>query len=281
MLPRGTHIRTNSRTYSEEGLSTFEEIFLYACPKFITANGPPYGDPTTLSLLLNPPTPSSPTSPSVANNASDPTHRHLRALTSHFLSLAPVPVLRSLLKLYTSLDARKLAGFLGAGVDEEEVLSWMMVMKNAGRCVGRVNVAAGADKDEEKGAGANGASSANGGGSLLDGGWMSISDLNFVIDEVRGCGCGLYTDDADPLNLDQNVIHIAESTVGRRYAGWFIRNSEHAARVLDGLRASPLPGSAGVPTKAQGREGDAKGDKNVKAEGAPRQKVAWGGVKAA
>lgn len=175
-----THVRINSRTHSEEGLSTFEEIFLYACPKFITANGPPYDDPTTLGLLLNPAMPSSPTSPSAPNNASDPTHRHLRALTAHFSSLTPVPVLRSLLKLYTSLDARKLAGFLDAGVDEEEVLSWMMVMKNAGRCVGRVNIAAGPDKDEEKGAAASG-------GSLLDGEWMSISDLNFVIDEVRVC----------------------------------------------------------------------------------------------
>lgn len=175
----------NSDVYSEQGLGTFEEIFLYACPKFITANGPPYDDPATLNLLLNPPTLSSPTSPSALNaTISDPTHRHLRALTAHFLSLAPVPVLRSLLKLYTSLDARKLAGFLDTGVDEEEVLSWMMVMKNAGRCIGRVNTTAGVDKDEEKGAGTNGASS-NGGGSLLDGEWMSISDLNFVIDEVR------------------------------------------------------------------------------------------------
>lgn len=169
----------SSGTHSEEGLSTFEEIFLYASPKFITASGPPYDDPTTLRLLLNPPTPSSPSSPAPNTTISDPTHRHLRALTAHFLSLTPVPVLRSLLKLYTSLDARKLAGFLDAGVDEEEVLSWMMVMKNAGRCIGRVNIATGVDKDEEKGG------ATNGGGSLLDGEWMSISDLNFVIDEVR------------------------------------------------------------------------------------------------
>ena len=70
----------------------------------------------------------------------------------------------------------------------------------------------------------------------------------------------------------QNMIHIAESTVGRRYAGWFIRNSEHAARVLDGLRASPLP------PRTQGKEGD----KNAKGDSAPRSsgpKVAWGGVK--
>lgn len=39
----------------------------------------------------------------------------------------------------------------------------------------------------------------------------------------------------------QNVIHIAESTVGRRYAGWFIRYTEHAQRVGDAIRRSPLP----------------------------------------
>lgn len=173
--------------FSEEALGVFEEIFLYACPKFINANPPPYDDPNALALLINPPTPSSPSSPSTPNTTSapsqaDPTQRHLRALSAHFLTLAPIPTLRSLLKLYTSLDARKLTGFLDAGVDEEEVLSWMMVMKNAGRCVGRVRAVAGTDKDEK-----NGTSTANGNGvgsSLLDGQWMSISDLNFVIDEV-------------------------------------------------------------------------------------------------
>ncbi|KAG6334199.1 hypothetical protein ID866_4884 [Astraeus odoratus] len=248
---------------SEEGLPTFEEIFLYACPKFITANSPPYDDPTALALLINPPTPASPGSPSAPNasttspSLTDPTQRHLRALSAHYLALTPVPTLRSLLKLYTSLDTRKLTGFLDAGVDEEEVLSWMMVMKNAGRCVGRVRTVANADKDE-KSAG----NSAD--GSLLAGEWMSISDLNFVIDE--------------------NMIHIAESTVGRRYGGWFIRNSEHAARVVDGLRASPLPGSTPPSggAKAQGKGGEAKGE-SAKGEAAPRtsgQKVAWGGAKA-
>ena len=80
------------------------------------------------------------------------------------------------------------------------------------------------------------------------------------------------------------MIHIAESTVGRRYAGWFIRNSEHAARVLDGLRALPLPGHApAAGSKTQGKGGESKADSS-KGVAAPRttgQKVAWGGVKAA
>lgn len=74
------------------------------------------------------------------------------------------------------------------------------------------------------------------------------------------------------------MVHIAESTVGRRYAGWFIRNSEHAARVLDSVKASPLPPRI-VPTQVQKKSAD-----GPKGEGAPRttgQKVAWGGVKVA
>ncbi|KAG1852868.1 RNA polymerase I-associated factor PAF67-domain-containing protein [Suillus subalutaceus] len=143
-------------------------------PNLSVPNSPPYDDPAALALMLIPPTPTSPSSQNPSVVLGDPTQRHLRAASSHF-------ILKSLLKLYTSLDAQKLTGFLdtsGAGVDEEE----------------------GSRPSE----------------SLLDGEWMSISDLNFVI--------------------DQNMVHIAESTVGRRYAGWFIRNSEHAARVLDGIK---------------------------------------------
>ena len=76
----------------------------------------------------------------------------------------------------------------------------------------------------------------------------------------------------------QNMVHIAESTVGRRYAGWFIRNTEHAQRVLDTLRGLPLP----VPTKAAPQPAEA--GKDAAAPSAPAagaKKVAWGSTKAA
>ena len=75
------------------------------------------------------------------------------------------------------------------------------------------------------------------------------------------------------------MVHIAESTVGRRYAGWFIRNTEHAQRVLDTLRGLPLPVPQAKPAAVP-----AEGAKEGGAAPAPRtggQKVAWGGVKAA
>lgn len=71
------------------------------------------------------------------------------------------------------------------------------------------------------------------------------------------------------------MVHIAESTVGRRYAGWFIRNTEHAQRVLDTLKNSPLP----VLTKPAQAKTD--GAAPAAAPKANTQKVAWGGVKVA
>ena len=37
------------------------------------------------------------------------------------------------------------------------------------------------------------------------------------------------------------MVHVAESTIGRRYAGWFIRNTEGAQHAYDTLKAAPLP----------------------------------------
>ncbi|KAI0777653.1 eukaryotic translation initiation factor 3 subunit 6 [Trametes elegans] len=206
----------------EEGIPAFEELFLYACPKFITANPPPYDDADLLQAYIDEP-------------PVEPAQRHLQLFLAEVRAQAPVPTLRSFLKLYTSLDARKLAGFLDA--DEEDMVQQLMVLKQASRAVSRV--------DNEKG--------------LLDGQTISTSDLDFVI--------------------NQNMVHIAESTVGRRYAGWFIRNAEHAQRVLDTLRNAPLP----VPPKAAAPPADVS--KTTDTQPAPArtggQKVAWGSTKAA
>ena len=134
---------------SEEAMPAFEELFLYACPKFMSANPPPYEDPASLSILLS-------NEPQL-----DPAHRHLGLFLSDVKAQAPVPTLRSFLKLYTSLDATKLANFLDA--DEENMVQQMMAMKVATRSVSRVG--------NEKG--------------LLEGITISTSDLNFVINEVR------------------------------------------------------------------------------------------------
>jgi hypothetical protein len=133
--------------YSDEGLPAFEELFLYACPKFISANPPPYDDQEQLAAYAEDPSP-------------EPAQRHLALFLADVRAQAAVPTLRSFLKLYTSLDAAKLAGFLDA--DEEEMVQQMMAVKAASRSVSRVG--------HER--------------NLLDGQMISTSDMDFVINEV-------------------------------------------------------------------------------------------------
>jgi translation initiation factor 3 subunit L len=61
------------------------------------------------------------------------------------------------------------------------------------------------------------------------------------------------------------MVHISEVTVGRRFAGWFIRNAEHAQRVLDGVKNSPLPLSPAA----------APSDTESKPAPTQQKKVAW------
>jgi translation initiation factor 3 subunit L len=81
------------------------------------------------------------------------------------------------------------------------------------------------------------------------------------------------------------MVHIAESTIGRRYAGWFIKNGERAQRVLDDIKNAPLP-AAPVASSTQPGQGEVVTQAPVTQKGASRQqgqgpKVAWGGIKVA
>ncbi|KAG6828338.1 hypothetical protein H0H92_008352 [Tricholoma furcatifolium] len=216
-----------------ESLPAFEELFLYASPKFITANPPPYEDPAAINALLSPPTP---TDNQPSSTSLDPTHRHLNLFLADVAAQTSVPTLRSFLRLYTSLGAAKLANFLDA--DEEEIVQEMMLLKQASKSLSRVP---GTDR-----------------GSLLDGETITTSDLNFVIAE--------------------NMVHITESTIGRRYAGWFIKNTERAARIYDDLKSMPLPQpkTASAPAASNAAPAAETQSKGSRTGG---QKVAWGGAK--
>lgn len=80
------------------------------------------------------------------------------------------------------------------------------------------------------------------------------------------------------------MVHVVESTVSRRYAGWFVRNAEHAQRVFEGIRKSALPAApkstAIVNGKADGGTAAPQAAATAPtAKAAP--KVAWGAVKVA
>ncbi|KAG6815220.1 hypothetical protein H0H93_010526, partial [Arthromyces matolae] len=75
------------------------------------------------------------------------------------------------------------------------------------------------------------------------------------------------------------MVHITESTIGRRYAGWFIKNTERTQRIYDDLKHMPLP----QPSKKTSSPTTATPTSTSDAQGkVPRtggQKVAWGGAK--
>jgi translation initiation factor 3 subunit L len=53
------------------------------------------------------------------------------------------------------------------------------------------------------------------------------------------------------------MVYIAESTVGRRYAGWFIKNTERAQKIFDDLKHTPLPGPSSLPYRSSLNAGGA------------------------
>lgn len=79
------------------------------------------------------------------------------------------------------------------------------------------------------------------------------------------------------------MVHIAESTIGRRYAGWFIKNTERTQRIFDDLKSMPLPTPPKTIVSIPASTGPAPAPSDGPKKG-PRtggQKVAWGGVKVA
>ncbi|KAH8827570.1 eukaryotic translation initiation factor 3 subunit 6 [Flagelloscypha sp. PMI_526] len=225
----------------EEALAVYEELFTYACPKFISANGPPYDDQAAIEQLILQEAPA--TQPALPL---DPTHRHLSLFLSDIAAQTQSPfALRSFLKLYTSLGTEKLANFLE--VDEEEIVQEMMALKSYNKSVSRVP---GVEAKNGKKGPSTAASDVQAGG-LLAGQTITTSDLNFVI--------------------ENNMVHITESTVGRRYAGWFIKNGERAQKIFEDLKnTAPVPVVPPPTTTGQGAVASAT------------KKVGWGpSVKAA
>jgi translation initiation factor 3 subunit L len=50
------------------------------------------------------------------------------------------------------------------------------------------------------------------------------------------------------------MVHVEETTSHRRFAGYFIRNAEHAQRAFNSIRSAPLP-------TQRRKEGEKKDDK--------------------
>ncbi|KXS17778.1 eukaryotic translation initiation factor 3 subunit 6 interacting protein-like protein [Gonapodya prolifera JEL478] len=96
----------------EDGLLVFEELFNFACPKFISPVPPNY------EVVLN-----------VQN---EPTNHQRKIFLAEVRSQMMVPTIRSYLKLYTSLEVSKLATFL-EDVDTEACRTQLVLYKHKTR----------------------------------------------------------------------------------------------------------------------------------------------------
>lgn len=123
---------------------TFEEMFSYACPKFVTPSHPNY------ALYLQDPT-----------QASQNQQEALRLQTKLFLQEVKqqvmVPTIRSFLKLYTTIPTQKLSGFLD--LDQKTFRTQLLCYKHKTRALLWT------------------------GGVLLNGEWSLSSDVDFYLDK--------------------------------------------------------------------------------------------------
>ncbi|KAA8898947.1 translation initiation factor 3 complex subunit L [Sphaerosporella brunnea] len=117
-----------------ESLPIFEELFLSACPKFISPIPPDFDNP---------------------ENNVDPSQHHLKVFMNDVNNTISTPVLKSYLKLYTTMDINKLAKFVET--DAETLRKQLIVYKQKNRQLRWTE------------------------GSLLEGELMHTSDLDFAL----------------------------------------------------------------------------------------------------
>lgn len=95
-----------------DSLPLYEELFRSACPKFISPTPPDFDTPE-----LN----------------VDPVDHHLAIFMDEVKNNMWSPTVKSYLKLYTTMDLKKLAGFLD--VNPEQLRGWLLVNKQRSRQV--------------------------------------------------------------------------------------------------------------------------------------------------
>ena len=157
-----------------ESLPLFEELFRTACPKFISPTPPDFDNPEVNI---------------------DPVEHHLRIFMDEVKNNMMSPTVKSYLKLYTTMDLKKLAGFLE--VEPEKLRCWLLVNKQRSRQIRWAE------------------------GGLLDGDIIQASDLDYA---MEGVSTSIIEMRDTSANSYQDLIHVSEAKVGRRLVDWYLRN---------------------------------------------------------
>jgi len=140
-------------------ISVFEECFSYSCPKFISPIPPNYDAPP-------------------ANCHMEPFNLQLRMFMVEVQQQSIVPIIRSYLKLYTTMSIPKLASL--SDLDEDTLQTALLCFKHKQRNLTWTE-----------------------GSDALEGKFTSTPETDFYI--------------------DNDMIHIADTKIARRYGDFFIR----------------------------------------------------------
>merc|ERR1712034_136514 len=139
--------------------SVFEESFSFACPKFISPIPPNYDNPP-------------------ANSHLDPFNLQLRMFKVEVQQQSIIPIIRSYLKLYTTMSIPKLASL--SDIEEETLQTALLCFKHKQRNMAWTK-----------------------GTDALEGELLSAPETDFYI--------------------DNDMIHIADTKIARKYGDFFIR----------------------------------------------------------
>jgi len=157
-----------------EALSLFEDLFTKACPKFISPTLPDFDNPE-----IN----------------VDPVNHHLSIFMDEVKNNMMSPTVKSYLKLYSTMDLNKLAGFLD--VKPDTLRNWLLVNKQRSRQVRWTE------------------------GGLLEGEVVNNSDLDYAMQGVSRLDQYRTWHFVD---ISQDLIHVSEAKVGRKLVDWYLRN---------------------------------------------------------
>jgi len=151
----------------------FEELFAYACPKFINPASPPYAQ-----IIED---------PSKAQNYSQESVKlQSKLFLNEVRQQTNITTIRSFLKLYTTIGTQKLADFLD--MDAKTFRTQLLCYKHKARGL------------------------VWNGGAPASGEVSSYSDVDFYV--------------------DQDMVHINDTKVARRYSEFFVRHTEKLLNLL-------------------------------------------------
>eukprot|EP01113_Clastostelium_recurvatum_P005661 TRINITY_DN1252_c0_g1_i2.p1 TRINITY_DN1252_c0_g1~~TRINITY_DN1252_c0_g1_i2.p1 ORF type:complete len:658 (-),score=213.62 TRINITY_DN1252_c0_g1_i2:83-2056(-) len=184
--------------------TAFSETFMFCCPKFVNPSPPDY--------TVDPP---------VNSQANETLQTQLRLFMQEVRQQVCIPIVRSYLKLYSTISIPKLAMFLEADDadtrgDSDAVRAYLACFKHKTHNLvwaGSSTTTAATHNNN------NNANATVGSTPVSSGKVLSSSDVDF------------YVDGAD-------MVHILDSKVVRRYGEFFIRNVNKFEEILKDIKSN-------------------------------------------